>query len=167
MFTRRIKKEDASDYWKLRLRALKEYPEAFASSYEESLSKPLDEVANRISDNDDNYILGAFNNNKMIGMVGFKREASKKLQHKAVIWGMYIAPEYQGRGIGRKLLEEIIDRAKHMGSLKQINLVVVTSNEQAKRLYQSLGFQQYCIERKALKVGNTYYDEEMMVLILN
>jgi ribosomal protein S18 acetylase RimI-like enzyme len=167
MFTRRIKKEDAFDFWELRLRALKEYPEAFASSYEESVNKPVDEVTNRISETDNNYILGAFNDNKMIGMVGFKREASKKLEHKAVIWGMYIAPEYQGRGIGRNLLEEVIGKAKLMSNLNQINLTVVTSNEQAKKLYQSLGFQQFGIERKALKVGKTYYDEEMMVLMLN
>jgi ribosomal protein S18 acetylase RimI-like enzyme len=167
MFTRRVKKEDAFDYWELRLRALKEYPEAFASSYEESVNKPVDEVTNRIPETDNNYILGAFNDNKMIGMVGFKRETSKKLEHKAVIWGMYIAPEYQGRGIGRNLVEEVIGKAKLMGSINQINLTVVTSNEQAKKLYQSLGFQQFGIERKALKVGKTYYDEEMMVLMLN
>ncbi len=167
MIIRNITKEDVTTFWNLRLRALEEFPEAFSSSYEESSSNSIEQVASRISEEEDNYILGAFSDDTLVGMVGFIRENKKKLIHKSFIWGMYVVPEEQGKRIGRKLLEELIHRAKQLEGLSQVNLVVVSSNEAAKKLYQSLGFEIYGLERNAMKVEDTYYDEDLMVLILS
>jgi RimJ/RimL family protein N-acetyltransferase len=39
---------------------------------------------------------------------------------------------------------------------------VVTGNEQARRLYASLGFVEYGMERKSLKHNGQYFDEILM-----
>lgn len=54
--------------------------------------------------------------------------------------GLY--QEYCGRGIGKILLSEILELAESIG-YEQVELEVVTTNERAVRLYQSLGFQIY------------------------
>jgi len=41
-------------------------------------------------------------------------------------------------------------------------LSVVSENEQARRLYASLGFVEYGLEKKALKQDGRYYDEVHM-----
>lgn len=59
---------------------------------------------------------------------------------------------------------ELIERAKHLDGLEQIKLTVVSENHPAKKLYKSLGFEVYGIERNALKFNGQYYDEDLMVL---
>lgn len=63
-------------------------------------------------------------------------------------------------------MNEAIKTAKDMEGIEQINLTVVTSNESAKKLYTSLGFEVFGEEKRALKIDNTYFDEEYRVLFL-
>jgi ribosomal protein S18 acetylase RimI-like enzyme len=54
---------------------------------------------------------------------------------------IFILPEYQGKGIGRKIIYDIIKNGKE--SHKTICLQVLKCNENAKRLYIKLGFKKY------------------------
>ncbi len=167
MHIRALTKADAIPYRNLRLRALKEHPEAFGASYEESAKMPIAHFAERIDESADRFVLGAFHSDgQMIGMVGFHRNHSSKTRHKADVWGMYVAREHQSAGIGRRLLTELIERARMLPELEQIRLSVVTSNIRAALLYASIGFQAYGLERRALKAADQYFDEMLMVLSL-
>jgi RimJ/RimL family protein N-acetyltransferase len=169
MEIRVLTEADADEFWSLRLRALQDDPEAFGASYEEAVTTPIANVIQRLRDANmapDNLILGAFEED-LVGMVGFRREPGDKLRHKAVIWGMYVVPEARGQGIARALLYNVLARAISIADLEQINLSVVTTNGAARRLYLSLGFEVYGLERRALKVNDQYLDEEHMVLFLS
>ncbi len=159
---RAITPADAESYWDLRLNALKNNPEAFSANYEDSANTNLESVRARIQVTDDNFILGAFNNDTIIGMIGFVRERTKKLNHKSNIWDTYVAQDFRSQGIGRKLLDETIFRAKKIEGLSQINLGVITFNETAKRMYESHGFKSYGIEINSMKHNGKYFDEELM-----
>ena len=50
-----------------------------------------------------------------------------------------VLPEHRGRGVGRRLLEEIERRARARGSSK-LTLEVHATNEAAMRLYRRFGF---------------------------
>ncbi len=77
---------------------------------------------------------------------------------------MYVRPASRRAGIGRRLVETIIELARHQIELLQ--LAVVRDNEQARRLYARLGFLEYGIEKNALKEGGRYYDEVLMAMDL-
>lgn len=51
-----------------------------------------------------------------------------------------VHPLHQGQGIGKKLIQAAIDRAKSLGHQK-VGLLVDEDNPNAKRLYESLGFE--------------------------
>lgn len=164
---RSVTKDDVAAFWKLRLEGLLRNPESFASSYEESVNQSMQSVLERISETDYNYIVGAFHDNdELIGISGFVRDKRLKLKHKGFIWGVYVTADYRKQGIGKKMIEEIITRAKTLKGLTQINLSTMATNEAGIRLYQSMGFQTYGVERKALKVGEVYLDEHLMALHL-
>ncbi|RZK04951.1 MAG: GNAT family N-acetyltransferase, partial [Flavobacterium sp.] len=50
-----------------------------------------------------------------------------------------VDPKFQGKGIGRNLIETVIEKAKSLG-FKKVGLLVSTSNPNAKRLYEKIGF---------------------------
>ncbi|WP_375772684.1 GNAT family N-acetyltransferase [Archangium gephyra] len=159
---------EAAAFWSLRLRALREHPECFASSAEEEENVPLDVVRARLDSQSPatNLVIGAFVDDKLVGMTGLRRDTFRKAAHKARIWGMYVASESQSRGIGRRLLEAAIDAARKMGGVEQVHLEVMVDNTHARALYRALGFQSYGLEKRALRIGETYVDEELMYLAL-
>ena len=62
----------------------------------------------------------------------------------------------------KKLVITAIQKARTMEVVEQLNLSVVSSNEPAKKLYLSLGFEAFGFEKKALKIGKNFLDEDHM-----
>ena len=101
---------------------------------------------------------------RLVGVAGFYIQPGPKHGHKGMLWGMYVRPPHRGAGIGRLLVESIIGHARKHVELLQ--LFVVSDNLPARRLYQSLGFVEYGIERHATKYGGQYHDDVLMALPL-
>ena len=59
---------------------------------------------------------------------------------------------------------ELIGLVQLLPGMEQVALAVSSQNAGAKGLYKSLGFEVYGCEKRALKVGDEYVDEELMVL---
>ncbi len=155
----------------LRLRALQEAPNSFGGSYEEFKRESLSSIAERIrhdTDVPERFVLGAFNQEgQLVGNVGLLRERGRKKHHKALVWGMYVAPEVRGQGIGKLLMQNLLQKSTTISGLEQIHLGVVTTNVAARHLYLALGFRVYGTEPHALKLDGRYLDEELMVFSLS
>ncbi|CAN7547101.1 GNAT family protein [Paenibacillus sp. LjRoot153] len=168
MYIRVLDEHDAKIYQELRLSALQNSPEAFGSTYEREVHFTLDMVADRIKPKKDTFVIGAVDEGgALVGSVSFVRESSLKTSHKGNVYAMFVALNQRGQGLGKKLLIELIRRASECDGVEQINLAVISQNEAAKKLYTSLGFKVYGVERNALKYNGTYYDEDLMVRRLN
>ena len=160
---------DAEAFWNIRLRALREDPESVGVSYEEILERGIAGAAQglyRKGAAQDDATFGAFDGGTLVGVVGFRREEETKKRHKASIWGIYVTPEMRGKGVGKTLLESAIAYAKTLPGLERINLTAVVTSKEARRLFISLGFTAYGLERRALKLGDRYFDQELMTLPL-
>jgi len=159
--------EDAPEWWRLRLESLEGDPEAFSSSAEDHRTLGLDEVRKRLGiGTSDSFVVGAFEDGRLVGMSGFHRETGLKSQHKGRVWGVYVTPTKRGTGIGRKLLQMILERVEQNESVEQILISYSTTQAAAGALYRSLGFEPFGREPRALKVGGKFLDEEYMVLLL-
>lgn len=172
MLIRELGEADADRYWSVRLRALREHPDAFGTAYEEVRDRPIEPVRQMLrehSEDGDRFILGAFDDaGALVGMVRLGRETGLKERHKATLTSMYVAPEARGQGIGKALVRELIARARGMPGLEQILLAVTASNARARQLYRLYGFAAYGTEPHALRLPDGgYLDEELMILWLN
>ncbi|MFP2931984.1 GNAT family N-acetyltransferase [Pyxidicoccus sp. 3LG] len=162
---RRLRPDEAEAFWALRLRSLREHPEAFGASLEEDSARPMEAVRARL-DGASQCVLGAFEGERLVGVVGLRREDSQKLAHKALVWGMYVLPEVRSRGTGRRLLTAAVEEGRKMPGVERLLLAVAVGNESAQSLYRTLGFRTYGVEPSAMKIGGAYVDKELMVLAL-
>ena len=164
---RQLNLADLNAFFQLRLRGLQAHPEAFGTSHQEALEKgpgQYEAILQGTQAADGNFILGAFATPELelIGTVGLRREPRVKERHKAVVVGMYVAPEAAGRGVGRALLGDLLARCERIEGLRQIQLVVTKQNEAARHLYESLGFRCYGREVDALCIGGAFHDADLM-----
>jgi RimJ/RimL family protein N-acetyltransferase len=165
MEIQRLKEADAQMFWDFRLKALESEPNAFGESVEEHRLTTVEALAQRLQSNAaDNFVLGAFDESMLVGTAGFYRMQPRKQRHKGWIWGVFVAPEYRGRGLARGLLVRLLEMVTAIAGLQCILLKVATTQRAARRLYMSVGFRSFGIEPRSLKVGDNYVDEEHMIV---
>jgi RimJ/RimL family protein N-acetyltransferase len=161
---RLLQPSDAQAYRDLRLEALRSSPEAFGSSYEEEAPLALETIEARIPSSGPNAIFGAFADKALVGMAGFAVYDRMKARHKGLMWGVFVKPEWRRQRVGKALVQRVIDHASR--NVIMLEASVGITNESARRTYHGLGFKPYGIERKAIRVGDTFYDEELLYLDL-
>ena len=164
MVIRKLLPEDATAFQALRLRGLLEIPSAFSSSHAEEVDTPESVIAQRLASKADGAVLGAFSDTNLAGVIGVQRERQRQLAHKAIIWGMYVAPEVRQKGMGRSLLLRAIDMAARELEVRTVNLGVNTQNKAAITLYESVGFRTYGTEPGFLMVNGELHDEYLMTM---
>ena len=156
---RRLLPEDAAQYREIRLEGLRVSPEAFGNTFEVENARPIELFADRIRDSE---TMGAFEGAEILGVAGLRTNQGPKESHKGTLVGMYVRPQARNRGVGRRLVEAVMEVARTRG-VELLQLAVVSDNEPARRLYARLGFVEYGIEKKSLKQGGRYTDEVLMV----
>jgi ribosomal protein S18 acetylase RimI-like enzyme len=157
---RQLSSDDAEAFRALRLESLRVHPEAFGASYEEECDLPLSDFQTQL---DRFTVFGGFVGASLAGIAMLQRNAQKKRQHVAMIWGMYVREEQRGTGLARSILDAVIARAEQ--EVDQLELYVAVSNPRANRLYQALGFERFGVMRRSLRVGGVDHDADMMVKI--
>ena len=167
MVVRVLDPTDAAAFRTLRIRALREHPEAFGRTPEEVDSLEVWTERLRVDTGSDlDFVLGAFEADTLVGTAGCHRDHGAKQRHIAYIWGMYVVPTQRGTGLGRRLLLAALDRVRTWPDVEQVWLDVTIGNAAARALYASCGFTSIAVKPRALKVGDHYFDEELMALPL-
>ena len=150
---RRLSPEDASAYRSFMLDAYARQPDAFTATVAEREPLPMDWWAARLSND---WVVGTFADRQLVGTAGLRRETRPRTNHKASLFGLVVAPAFQGRGRGRALATAVLDHALAMPALEVLQLKVFASNAPALRLYESLGFHAYGTEARAVRVGDRF-----------
>ena len=78
-----------------------------------------------------------------------------------MLWGVYVHPDARRLGAATAVLQAAIAHARTC--VLQLHLSVTTTGS-ALGLYRKLGFAIYGTEPRALRVGDRYLDEHLMVL---
>jgi ribosomal protein S18 acetylase RimI-like enzyme len=131
---------DWQAYKALRLEALQREPNAFTSTYEEALTRPDSWWQHRLA-NPRSVMLMARIARQPAGIVGLHLESDEGDASVGVVNGMYVGERYRRQGVGRRLLQTLLDLLPEHPEIATVRLWVTATEEPARRLYASLGFQ--------------------------
>jgi RimJ/RimL family protein N-acetyltransferase len=102
---------------------------------------------------------------KLVGSIDFKNGNKEKISHQGA-FAMTILPEYRNNGIGRALLETLINWAKNNSKIEKVCLEVMEDNLGAIQLYKNLGFFEEGRKAKGVKLDDGYQDLILMALFV-
>lgn len=93
-----------------------------------------------VLDDERRVTLMATHQGEVIGCAGLEQFARVR-RSQCGTFGMGVAVAWQGRGIGTRLLAELMDVADNWMGLRRVELTVFTDNEPAIALYRKFGFE--------------------------
>lgn len=127
------------EYRDLRLRALEESPDAFATTWAQARAYPDEEWAARLQrvSPDVDLPLIARVGDRPAGLLWCRIESPGDAV--AHLYQMWVAPECRGGGIGRTLMNRALEWARSAG-VRTVVLGVTAGDRPARRLYESAGF---------------------------
>ncbi|MBL9121223.1 MAG: GNAT family N-acetyltransferase [Phycisphaerae bacterium] len=97
-------------------------------------------------------------------MAIFMTASRRKIAHTVEV-GMGADPDMRGMGIGRVMLEALLDFAVTCPVITKVMLKVYPANVYAHRLYSAVGFvEEARIQRSALETDGTYHDMIQMAM---
>ena len=134
---RRVRPDEWAALRELRLRALKSDPDAFGDTYERAVADDDAAWQARADRPDGATFVAVAPDDGFVGMASGGPAPNRP--DAAAVYGMWVAPETRGHGLGLKLLDAVEAWARANG-YELIGLGVTTTNEPAIRLYLSNGY---------------------------
>lgn len=150
----RITLDSWQEYKAIRLRALKEEPNAFSSTYERESAWTNDEWQKRAQE-PESVILLAKIQRKTVGLIGIYWKGNQK--ERGEIWATFVDRDYRRRGVGRLLMQAIEEEARKNGT-KIVTLGVIKGRNAALTLYKSLGYKETKEKNNQEKSNGIHFD---------
>ena len=130
----KLQPADWGRYRELRLRSLREDPDAFWNTSEEEVGLKEEDWRKRLLENPTYVaVLGGEDVGAATGCPHYDRDGA------AALVGMWVAPLARGRGLACALIEEVIAWAREEG-FPHLFLDVADENTAAIKLYERMGF---------------------------
>lgn len=137
MEIRTIRPDEWPALREIRLRALRDSPDAFGATYDDEAASPDEAWQHRADRPDGTLIVAVDDAGRFVGM-GSGGPAPDHREF-AAIYGMWVEPAARGQGIGEGIIRAIAEWAGTAG-YDDIGLGVTIGNVPAIRLYERLGF---------------------------
>ena len=105
----------------------------------------------------------AFDNKDVIATCALTSENMPFSQHR-VILGIAIEHGYRNRGLGRRMMESVIEWTRSHTKVEWIDLNVFPTNKRALALYKSFGFKSWVIRKDRFRNNGTSINDVSMSL---
>jgi len=135
----RITRENVQLFISVRLKALRESPSAFGSTYNREAAFPEEEWLARLERWDGEKGVGflAMDGDVGCGIAGALLDLEDTTLAQLV--SMWTAPTHRRHGVGKLLVDAVVDWARSR-KIRTLTLMVVSTNGPAIRFYEQLGF---------------------------
>ena len=153
---------DLAAFRALRLEALVTSPTSFLATEAEERSASDTDVLKWFAAGRPSAVFGVDAGDTLVGMAGFAMNTRHKQVHRGMLWGVYVRPDWRGKGVARDVVEAVIWHARD--HVEVLDAVVTAGNHGARALYRSLGFREYGVIERSLLIDGVYHDDVMIAL---
>lgn len=128
-------------------------------------TKTVDEERERVqkhSEHPGKMFILAESSGIIVGLINFQSEARRRIAHKGE-FGMSVRQAWRGKGVGKILLQTLLEWAKANPLIEKISLTVHVTNEIAINLYKQFGFQEEGRRVREIKMPDGNYIDQIMM----
>jgi len=132
---------------------------------EEGIGYTLEDEEKIIQSYDENLnsmMFIAFDDNKIVSIGNLSASKRERTKHVSVL-GISVLKSHWRQGIGKQMMNTLIEFAKQAPDTKAVHLEVRSDNRVAIHLYESVGFKKNTTIPKMMFVKDTYYDIDLMI----
>ena len=116
----------------------------------------------RLIESEGCYSLVAVSGEHVIGMIDVITFPNRPRRRHVGAIGISVSEAWQGKGVGKALMQAGVDLADNWLNLTRLELEVYADNEAALRLYESFGFEREGVLRRHAFRDGQYVDSIMM-----
>lgn len=159
---------DAPAYKRLRDMMLAQHPSAFTSDATAESARTAASYLPRLGVGPEApcFTFGALGVDGLVAAISCERESRVKVRHIGHLVGMMVHPVFERLGLARALLSACLDRLRATPGIELVTLSVTADNPRAIALYERAGFTRYGSLPRAIRVGDSYHDKDLMHLDL-
>lgn len=110
---------------------------------------------------DDDRALAAVKDDEIAGIAVMLKNKAKSRRHSAKL-AIMVSPDHQNKGIGSALMKKLIEEADKKLGLRRLELLVLTDNKPAIKLYEKFGFKTEATRKNAAVKEGRFVDEFFM-----
>lgn len=137
MTIRRLTPEDSDLLRTLRLRALRDAPSAFGSTYEREEAFTDEEWRHRLRVDGHPHVVCEGPDGAALGLAAGVQDSGDATV--GYLMAMWVAPEGRGSGVADLLIDRVVEWARDAG-MATVRLRVTEGNARAERVYERNGF---------------------------
>jgi ribosomal protein S18 acetylase RimI-like enzyme len=139
-----------------------EYLIAYPEEFTKTLNQQREYIQN-ILENENETIIVAEKDGEVVGWIVFESTQNRKRMSHTGSFGMLIRNNYRGLGIGKMLLQVLLEWAEKNPLIEKVSLGVFSTNHRAISLYQKMGFIEEGRKINEFKFeDNEYVDDILM-----
>lgn len=161
MKTIRLTGKDTDRFLELREKCLIEEAQNFRTSALDNSSLGFQYWHDRI---ERDHVAAIEVDDELKAIGGLSRFVGEKLDHRGLIWGMYVHPDLRGTGAADAIMNALVEAARSV--LRQLLLTLAADNVGAQRFYERHSFATYAIEPDAILRADGFADEALMWRLL-
>jgi ribosomal protein S18 acetylase RimI-like enzyme len=155
---RQLNVDDLELFRDIRTEAVHKYPQMFGSPEEDQGGEVMSAAYRRWLTG---TMLGAFEDQTLIGIAGFYASSDKKSQHRGHIYTVYVREGSRGKGFGDSLIKNLLVLAEAL--VDQVHLAVLLTATDAVKTYERNGFEIYGLDPRVVRIGELEYDQYLML----
>lgn len=161
--------KDAEAYQVLRLKSLRDFPEAFLSDPATEETYDLQIYVNHLNWSHHPPYLGYFGifiGDVLAGYVQVSKSMLDKQDHVVFLNNVYVDSNFQERGLGSMLMNHVFNMLKNEHVAERAFISATAKNKNAISFYKKLGFRRYAVQSQVVKWNGVYDDAIEFVKVL-
>lgn len=164
---RAIMPDELDAWWDLRLRSLRDHPDAFGGDYESAIQRGPDYLRGGLADGGVERLFAAFTpDGSLVAQLRTVAQGGKR-NHIAMIISVATDREQRGLGLSKALIRLAIEHCRSFPEIRQVHISVNATNAPAIAVYEGTGFVAWGREPRAIRTENGFDDEIHFAMMLD